>query len=356
MGGNMSKRKILSMIIVLLCAAAGGSAVLAQGRYARVYSRAQVDAFVQQLETSSDAFFVDFRREVNNSRLNNSTRRRYIDDAEQFENAVDRLRNRFNSNDSWWESRNEVQTMIRDSQDLNSTMNTAAFRRRLERQWNRLRNDVNRLADTYDLPGLNGGGWTGGGGGGGFPGGGGNVPNWAVGTFYGRNPNTGGTITMVVHQNGNVQIDFGGSGAPMYAALNNRTLRVGSTVSRVSRINNGIRTTRTDNGEIIDYFRGGLGDPVPGPDPGDIGGNVPNWALGTFYARNPQTGGVITLVVSANGSVTVRFGNSSPSYATLNGTRFNYQGTESRVSRINNGIRTTRLDNGEVIDYYRNLR
>ena len=49
-------------------------------------------------------------------------------------------------------------------------MNNATFRRNLERQWNRLRNDINKLADTYDLPGLNGGGWNGGPG---FPGPGG---------------------------------------------------------------------------------------------------------------------------------------------------------------------------------------
>ena len=162
----------------------------AQGRYANVYSRSQVENFVRQLENSSDQFHTAFTRQVNNSGLNNSTKRTYTNYADRFETAVDRFRTRFNSNDSWWESRNEVQNMISDSQNLNNVMNTAAFRRQIERQWNQLRNDINRIADTYDLPGLNGGGWNNGGGrndgGGGWnnnPGRGGNVPNWAQGTF-----------------------------------------------------------------------------------------------------------------------------------------------------------------------------
>ena len=35
-------------------------------------------------------------------------------------------------------------------------MNSLPFRRNLERQWTKMRNDLNKLADTYDLPGLNG--------------------------------------------------------------------------------------------------------------------------------------------------------------------------------------------------------
>jgi hypothetical protein len=37
----------------------------------------------------------------------------------------------------------------------------------------------------------------------------------------------------------------------------------------------------------------------------------------------------------------------------MNGDRLNNGGIVSRVTRINNGIRTTRLDNGESIDYRR---
>lgn len=337
--------------MVMVCAVAGASVVLGQGRYRNVYSRGDVDGFIRNLESSSDVFARDFK----NAGGTSTNERRTVD---RFESAVDRLRSRFNNNNSWWASRNEVQNMMGEARSVNVMMNNERFQRNLESQWRNLRRDINKLADTYELPELTGGNWGGGGGGfpgGGFPGGGGNVPNWAVGTFYGRNPNSGGTITMTVMGNGNVTIDFGGGGYPTYASLNNRTLRVGSTTSRITRLNNGIRTTRTDNGEVIDYYRdyagGGGGGGYPYPDTG--AGRPPTWAVGTFYGSNPMSGGRITLVIGADGNVEVRFDNGAPSWATLNGTLFVYQGTQSRISRINNGIRTTRLDNGEVIDYYR---
>ena len=352
----MTKRILLSISILSVCLAAGVSAAFAQGRYARVYSRTQVNGFVQQLETSSDAFYTDFRRQVENSGLSGSTRRTYISYATQFENAVDRLRSRFDSNDAWWESRNEVRNMISSSQNINTTMNSAAFRRNLERQWNRLRNDINKLADTYDLPGLNGGGWTGGpwnpGGPIGGPiGGGGNVPNWAVGTFYATNPENGGTIQLSIQRNGNVTLIFD-NGAPTYARVNGTILNNPPYQSRLSRITNGIRTTSTSDGRYIDYYRNQPGPIGGGPGPG-VGGDPPSWAVGTFYATNPENGGTIQLTIQRNGNVTLIFDNGPPSYATVNGTILNNPPYQSRLSRITNGIRTTSTSDGRYIDYYR---
>lgn len=344
----MVKRKTISAIAISLFVLASGLTAFAQGRYANVYSRSQVEEFVRQLENSSDAFYVDFRREVNNSNLSSSTKRTFNSYSTQFENAVDRLRSQFNSNDSWWESRNEVRNMITNGQNLNTTMNSAAFRRRIENQWNRLRNDVNKLADTYDLPGLNGGGWTGGPWNPGGGGGGGRIPNWALGTFYGRNPQTGGSIRLDISSNGNVTISIDNS-MPTYASLRGTTLTNGPYVSRLTRINNGIRTTDVNNGSYIDYTRNpGV---YPAPLPGQ--GNIPSWAVGTFYARNPQTGGNITLTIQRNGTVVISMDGASPTYASMNGTVLTNGPYVSRVSRINNGIRTTDVNNGSYIDYRR---
>ena len=340
----MFNRNLLSKVFIATFVLAGTLSVFGQQGN---YSRMDVDSFIRNLENSSDVFSRDFK----NAGRPSTSERRIVD---RFENAVDRLRRSFNSNDSWWNSRNDVQGIMGEARQVNVMMNNERFSRRLEVQWRNLRRDINQLANAYNIPGLDGQG--GGFPGGGFPGGGGNVPNWAEGTFYGRNPNTGGTITMTVGANGNVTINFGGGGIT-YATLNNRTLRVGTTVSTVTRINNGIRTTRRDNGEVIDYFRGGAGDPSPYPPVGGGGGgNVPSWALGTFYARNPISGGRIVMVIDSGGNVTITFDGSAPSYATIYGTTMTYGSTQSRISRINNGIRTTRLDNGEVINYYRTAR
>ena len=187
----------------------------------------------------------------------------------------------------------------------------------------------------------NGGGWNGGNNGG-------NVPNWAVGTFYGRNPVTGGNISLTINNGGNVTINSDGSIS--YASINGEILNNNGITSRVTRLNSGIRTTRTDNGERIDYYLNNSG----GNDSGNNGnmGDIPNWAIGTFSARNPESGGNITLTINRNGNVTINF-DGSISYATMYKDRLTNNGVVSRVTKINNGIRTTRTDNGQRIDYFR---
>ena len=346
----MNKRNLIySMIAVMICVVAGTFSGFAQGRYVSVYSRNQVDGFVRQLEESSNAFYNDFRNEVNNSGLNNSTRRQYLGYAEQFENAVDRLRSRFNSNNSWWQSRNEVRTMISNSQNLNSTMNNATFRRRLERQWNRLRNDVDKLADTYDLPGLNGGGWNGGGwnGGGGNPGGGGTrPPAWAQGTFYGVAPN-GAQIALTIDRNGNATAVIDGSTS--YGSYNRGTLMMGYNSARLVRSGNGFQTVSNSDGETINYSRTGW----DGGNGGPRGGNPPSWAIGSFVGRSPIDGSLIYMNVERNGNVTVTMGGSQ-SYGSMNEELLTMGSSSARVYRDGNGFRTVSTGDGQTINYRRN--
>src|SRR5687768_12692462 len=158
----MNKRKILSTLVVSVCILAGVTAAMAQGRYGNIYSRNDVSGFIQSLENSSDVFSRDFR-----SAGGTSTSERRI--VTRFENAVDRLRRNFNSGNNWWNSRNDVQGIMAEAHQVNSMMNNERFARRLEQQWRALRRDINKLADTYELPELQGGGFGGGmGGGGGY--------------------------------------------------------------------------------------------------------------------------------------------------------------------------------------------
>ena len=191
------------------------SSAIAQGRYATVYSRSQVSDIIRSAEDSSDRFRTDFRNQMNqNYGLSNNQKNQYNNNVAQCEEALDRLRDHFNKNNSWWESRSQVQDVVSASQNVNIMMNALPFRRNLESQWNQLRNGINKLADTYDLPGLNGGGWNGGGGhpGGGYPGG--TVrpvapPSWARGTFYGVAPN-GTSIALTIGAEGRVSANIGG--------------------------------------------------------------------------------------------------------------------------------------------------
>lgn len=355
----MNTRKVLALTSAAVILAAfvliGSASTYAQGRYANRYSRADVSGIISRMETSSDEFSRDFARAMNNSNLNGSpSEDRFNNIVRDFENAVDRLRRQFDRNDSWWESRNEVQNMLRDARPVNSMMTTIAFRRNLERQWNRLRNDINTVADTYDLPGLNGGGWTGGGGGGGFPGGGGgsgvNPPNWAEGTFYGRAPN-GAEVTLSIARNGSVTANV--NGEMSYGTFTrNNTLYMNGQTSRVTRQGNGILTVNPATGERISYSRSGAGGGGGGFPGGGDQVRPPTWARGTFYGNAPN-GARITLTIGNNGQVTAII-DGQASYGTYTrGDVLVIDGATARVTSTNRGLRTVRTDNGEVINYRR---
>jgi len=330
----------------------------AQGRYVGQYSRADVDGIIRRLEDSGDEFRRDFINAVNRSNLSGSQKSRYRDQANDFENQTDRLRSNFDRNDSWWESRSQVQNVIANARPLNVTMNAVNFRRTLERQWNRLRDDVNRLADTFDLPGIAGGGWTGGGnwpGGGGLPGGGWggpaiNPPNWAVGRFYGVAPN-GMQINLTISSNGSVTAIV--NGQMSYGTFTRgNNLYINGATSRVTRQGNGIRTVRNDNRERIDYSRTGGDSGAGGGWPPANQVPPPSWARGTFFGVAPN-GARITLTIAATGAVTAII-NGQYNYGSFTSGNMLYMGgAYARVTSISRGIRTVRTDNGETINYRR---
>ncbi len=341
----MIKTKIISTAAVLICVVAMAALAQAQGRYANVYSRTDVDTFIRSLESSSDVFSRDFR-----SAGGTTSNERSI--VNRFENAVDRLRNRFNSNNSWWASRNDVQAMMTESRQVNVMMNNDKFARRLEQQWRSLRRDINKLADTYELPELAG---QGGGGGGIYPpigGGGGQTsrpPTWAQGTFYATN---GPSIAMTIESNGRITLD--NNGQIYYGRYNRGQMFLNNDVSTVSRSGNGISTYNTASGQTTIYSRDsyGGGGGIDGGigDDGGPSSRPPNWAVGTFYATN---GSNIQMSISSGGRVVVI--NSGLSY---NGRFYNGQiylnNDVSTISRIgNNGIRTYNQSAGITTDYRR---
>ena len=344
---GLSAYKSMVTAALLVFVLAGVAA--AQGRYANQYSRVDVDNIIRNVEDRADEFRRDFYAELERSNLGGSQERVYRNQVTNFENATDRLRRNFDSDDSWWQSRNQVRNVISSALPLNTTMNSIAFRRRIERQWNQLRNAVNRLADTYDLPGIAGGGWDGG------PrdsDGRGErqvrPPAWAQGTFYGT-AYDGTRITLTISSNGRVSANIGGS-MNYGSFLQGNYLRMNEAVSRVTRLGDGFATTRTDNGERIVYRRGdwaGDGDDAPGDRVAP-----PNWARGTFYGT-ARDGTRITLTIKNNGDVTANIGGSINYGYFLRGNYLRMNEAVSRVARTGQGFSTTRTDNGEVIYYTR---
>ena len=311
-----------------------GEIAAAQGRYSNQYSRADVDTIIRNVEERADEFRRDFYAELERSNLGAGQERVYRNQVTDFENASDRLRRNFDSDNNWWQSRNQVRNVITNAQPLNSTMNSIAFRRRIERQWNQLRNAVNRLADTYDLPGIAGGGWSGGGRPG-NPGAGRRPPDWAQGDFYSNYP----AISLTINRNGNVMVVR--DGMSYQGTYTGDGFYMNDHNHRVTRSGNGIRTYNTTTGETVNYTRGtGGGGPI-----GD-GVRPPNWAEGTFRSNYPR----ITLTIGRNGRVTaVRDGETF--YGTYRSGGFMMNGHMHTVTRRGNGIRTYNQTTGETVDY-----
>lgn len=323
------KRQALTIFVFVLCVA-GAITVSAQGRYANVYSRTDVDNFIRNLETSSDVF----AREFKSAGGTTSSERKKVD---RFEGAVDRLRSRFNNLHNWWQGRTSVQEMMTQAREVNVMMRNEQYARRLERQWRDLRRDINKLADTYELPELQGGG-----GGGGYPGPGGGgtrPPDWAVGTWYWVE---GPDRSFSIDKAGTVQENAGRFGQGYWERGG---IMLNGDLSTVTRTSNGIRTYNTRTGETSNYTRGGDG-------PGGGGGNTsrpPRWALGTWvFVQDPRR----VLTIEDSGRVVADIVGRI-SYGTYSNGMIRLNGDNSTVERTNNGIRTFNQTTSEYSDYVR---
>jgi hypothetical protein len=315
---------------------------MAQGRYANVYSRADVDNFIRSLENTSDIFSRDFKSAGGTS----VSERRIVD---RFENAVDRLRSRFNSNNNWWASRNDVQGIMTEARQVNIMMNNDRFARRLERQWRDLRRDINKLADTYELQELGGQGGNINNGPIGGPIVGGPVgvrtrpPSWAVGTWHWTN----GPRSFSIDANGTVMENAGGY--VNQGTYNRGSIYLNGLQSTVTRTRNGIRTYNTATGETSDYTRSAYTGGGGISDGGGAMTRPPNWALGTWTWVQ---GAGRQFTVEASGRVVENI-QGRISYGTYNNGVITLNGNPSTVTRTRNGIRTYNQSTGETSDYVR---
>lgn len=320
----------------------GAIAVDAQGRYVGQYSKRDVSNIIRRMEENSDEFRTDFRRELNDSNLNSRTRNRYNGYVASMENSIDDLRRHFDRQDSWWTSRSRVQTVVRNSQNVNNMMNGIPFQRQLERQWNQLRNQINRVADTYDLPGLNGGGWNGGPWNPGNPGGGGNrPPSWLVGTWYWTNGNN----RMTIQSNGNIQVNNNGVSAR--GSHRNGMLVFDSGTATYFRSGNNLRTTNQQNGMTMDWSR----YPSTGGGGGGNASRPPNWAVGQWRAVSE---GGLTMSVQYDGQVVV-VNNGRYYRGTWYNNSISVDGSTSTMSSNGrNRMRGRNTSTGHVVNWVRN--
>lgn len=348
------KKNIIGSLMIVACI---GLAILvnpvntnAQGnlRYQTRYSKADVGRIISKLESSSNTFRRDFDKAMDRSRYNGTREEdQFNATVKDYENSLDRLRRQFDRNDSWWESRNDVSEMLRYAQPVNTMMNNIAFRRDLERQWNSMRNDVNSLADAFDLPGLNGGGYIGGPGRGGRWDGNGQTstpPIWAQGTFYATN---GPNITLTIDSNGQVTVT--NNGQTYYGTYYNGRLTLNGDVSTVNQLGGGLSTLNRSNGQLTTYSRSGGINPGGGWDGNGRTSTPPDWAQGTFYSTN---GTNVTLTLDNSGRATV-VTDGQQYYGTYYRGNLTVNGEVSTLTRSGNAFKTYNRNTGQTTIYSR---
>lgn len=122
-------------------------------QYWRRYNKKQVEQIIASVETSSDEFRKDFDEWLDHSRFDGREKEdKFNSKVKRFEDATDKLRSKFDREDSWWETRSEVEKMLAEARTVAQMMRNRDFGRDVENQWRKLRINVNRLAGTYRLP------------------------------------------------------------------------------------------------------------------------------------------------------------------------------------------------------------
>jgi hypothetical protein len=326
----------------------------AQGRYANVYSRIQVKGFIDRLERSSNTFRRDFDRYMDRSNLNGTpTEDEFNGYVANFESSVNTLQRDYNRSNNWWENRSNVQSMLNAAQPVNTMINRLPFARNIERQWRAMRDDINKVADTFDMPGLNGGGWNGGGGGwnggggGGWNGGNGQTstpPSWAQGTFRWIGTDA---RTMTIDRNGRVSVTA--LGRTTYGTYYRDTITINGGNLRVSRGSNGIRLYNPVDGGTAEWRVATNESYDVGDDNGGAMSAPPTWARGTFtwIGSDPRT---MTIDRSGRVSVTA-LGNTT--YGTYYRDVITINGGTLRVTRTARGIRLYNPADGGTADWVR---
>lgn len=337
---NLRLNFISKISIAILAALPVITAAQVTPRSQNVYSRSDVNTVIKALETSSTSFRKNFAREIDASNINGtSLENEYNGFVKNYENALSTLRRNFDRSENWWESKNDAQRLIATATTVNELIVKLPFSAKLTDQWSRMRNDVNVVADTYDLPGINGvrSGGTGTVTSTGVPNEARSIPpTWMVGTFYST---SGPRQQLNVFNDGNVIVDD--FGRTTYGRFYQGEIIINGLNYAISRSGDGIQLRGIGNGQITGYTR----------NPNVAAGtSTPDWTQGEYTS----TGGTkTTLTISPSGQV-ASTAKGQTMYGTIDQNVVTMGGEVFDVTTTKKGIRLTSRSTGKKVDYKRN--
>jgi HAMP domain-containing protein len=113
----------------------------------------RIAGVVADLERRTDEFQTALRRTMGRSDLRGRGREDQLNrDAAQLARAMDRLRESWNGDHDPARSRKNAATAISAGRSINRTLARHRLRESIQREWNAVRDELNRLAEAFNEP------------------------------------------------------------------------------------------------------------------------------------------------------------------------------------------------------------
>src|SRR5262245_54458546 len=140
---------LVTAVLLLISLVSTGTST---GRYrGRYYSMSDVYRIIKRVEERSDSFKKLVDRSLDHSKLDGTKREDRINDqVSDLERALDTLRREFDRKDSYFETRSEVESVLREAEDVAAIIRRVKFSNAVQREWGLLRSDLNKLAGIYN--------------------------------------------------------------------------------------------------------------------------------------------------------------------------------------------------------------
>ena len=144
---------VATIFILLMMADAGHAQRIRREARGRAMTKAQVKAIINRVEDRVDNFVKNYDKSLDRSRLDGSSRENWLmNRARDLERATDELAREFDRRDAWSENREETRRCLNIASDIDRNMRNYRFGAATEANWNRVRFELNTLADVYNMP------------------------------------------------------------------------------------------------------------------------------------------------------------------------------------------------------------
>ncbi len=119
----------------------------------KLRSKAEVKALINRVEDRVDNFVKNLDKSLDRSKLDGTSREDWLmKRAKELESATDELSREFDRRDAWIENKDETRRCLNIASDIDRNMRSYRFGTATEANWNRVRYELNTLADVYNLP------------------------------------------------------------------------------------------------------------------------------------------------------------------------------------------------------------